>query len=79
MPRWAWGVLFAIWPIVYSLSVPPLYWLLNHGYLPFETYGLLLELEKPLIFFCEPVPPLWDALVWYDDLWDPITTPDLPK
>jgi len=69
-PRWTWGIIAAISPIAYALSVPPLFWLMNQGYLPFESYGLLLALEKPLIFACEPIPPLWKALVWYDNFWN---------
>lgn len=71
MPRWGWVVVFIMIFVVYPLCTPPLYWLLNHGYLPFDAYGVLLEMEKPVIYLCKPVPPLWKALVWYDEYWNP--------
>jgi len=71
--RWAKRTLWAIvglTPVLYVLSVGPIGWLANRGWLPDEMQDAFQQFYFPLIWLYDEGPnPIHDILKWYGDLW----------
>jgi len=59
---------FAI-PLLYVLSLGPVEWLYDRGWLPASTYDAFDVFYGPLEFLCDRWPWFREVLVWYERLW----------
>jgi len=53
-------------PIAYVLSIGPVAWLAQRGYVPHRVYGSIYGPLYVIASYCEPIQ---DALLWYLHLW----------
>jgi hypothetical protein len=72
-PRIAWqidGALIAL-PVLYVLSIGPMLWLSEKGFLKGATYKTFDKWYGPLGWLNDKLPGFGRALNWYADLWFP--------
>ena len=63
------AVAVALASVFYVLSMGPLLWLSDHGYLSDSVRQFLSRVYEPLWVVASYVPPLKQFLHWYVSLW----------
>ena len=63
-------IVVVVLPFAYVLSMGPLLWLANHGYLPIGVRRFLSNVYAPLWVVASYLRPLKDFLHWYMSLWN---------